>query len=141
MVFSLLHWVPSAIAAILAISLVFKETRKHHRNLARLMILAALVGLVGRLWEGDIHLFSLNLHAFHSWTGLAALLLSLGLFVQREFFRKRKFGAHCQGRSHDCGPCSFHPRHRIADPLRSCASDRFCSRHRDLVPTLGEPQT
>jgi len=96
MVFSLLHWVPSAIAAILAISLAFKETRMHHRNLARFMILAALVGLVSRLWEGDIHLYSLDLHAFHSWTGLAALLFSLGLFAQKEFFRKRKFGAHCR---------------------------------------------
>ena len=149
MVFSLLHWAPSAIAAILAISLAFKETRTRHRTLARFMILAALVGLVGRLWEGDIHLFSLDLHAFHSWTGLAVLLLTLGLFVQREFFRKRGFGAHCRVGRMTAGLASFSlvtgllilsglaP--QIATAPATATS--YLGQEPAVVPTLGKPQT
>jgi len=93
MVFAPLHWIPSLIAAVLTIALVFTRGGPPHKILARVMILFALVGLVGYLQRGDFHLLTLDLHAFHSWTGLATLVFSVYVFSTKKVLQKNV--RHC----------------------------------------------
>jgi len=93
MVFSILHWVPSAIAAICTILLVFVKKRNDHRVLSYSMIFFALIGLLDYISQGNFTLFVFDLHTIHSWIGLSALLLSTLAFSSRVFFGGRRY--HC----------------------------------------------
>jgi DMSO/TMAO reductase YedYZ molybdopterin-dependent catalytic subunit len=93
MVFAPLHWIPSLVAAVLTIALALTKGRPPHKILARVMILFALVGLFGYLQRGDFRLLALDLHAFHSWTGLAALIISVYVFSTKKILHKNV--RHC----------------------------------------------
>lgn len=88
MVYAPLHWIPSLIAAVLTIALALTRGRPPHKILAQGMVLFALVGLFGYLQRGDFRLLALDLHAFHSWTGLAALIISVYVFSTKKILRK-----------------------------------------------------
>ena len=94
MVFAPLHWVPSLVAAILTIALAATKGRPPHSLLARGMVLFGLLGLIGYIQRGDIRLFAWDLHTFHSWTGLAALLISIYIFSTEKILRKKV--RHCR---------------------------------------------
>jgi len=94
MVFAPLHWVPSFIAAVLTIALALTKGRPPHKILARGMILFALVGLFGYIQRGDFHLLTPDLHAFHSWTGLAAFIISVYIFSTKEILNRNV--RHCR---------------------------------------------
>jgi DMSO/TMAO reductase YedYZ molybdopterin-dependent catalytic subunit len=94
MVFSELHWVPSAIAAVLTILLVFVKDRSKHRILGCGMAFFALIGLIGYVSEGSFNLLGLNIHTFHSWLGIAALLASLFNFAGIILYKKRWVAQH-----------------------------------------------
>jgi len=95
MVFSELHWIPSALAAVFTILLAFVKNRNQHRILGYAMAFFALIGLAGYISKGDFDLLSPDIHTFHSWLGIAALLLSLYNFAYMAF--KKKWSAqHCR---------------------------------------------
>jgi DMSO/TMAO reductase YedYZ molybdopterin-dependent catalytic subunit len=94
-IFSELHWVPSAVAAILTILLVFASDRNKHRALSYAMAFSALVGLIGFVTGQRFDLFGFDVHTFHAWIGVAALLVSLYNFV-RSFFEKKRSRLHCR---------------------------------------------
>lgn len=96
MVFSELHWVPSVIAAVLTVLFSFLKDKRRHRYLGYAMIFFAVIGLVGIASEGGFNLFSLNFHTFHSWLGIVALLLSIGVFVEGAFLGKGESLHHCR---------------------------------------------
>ncbi|KQC14252.1 MAG: hypothetical protein APR56_00245 [Methanosaeta sp. SDB] len=58
------------------------------------MIIFALVGLVGYLQRGDFRLLTPDLHAFHSWTGIAALTISVYIFLTKKILLKNV--RHCR---------------------------------------------
>lgn len=80
MVFTPLHGVPSALAAILIVVLAL--TKDHHRSLANASVILSIIGLIGYLFQGNFHIFALDFHAFHSWAGVAALSTFLYSFIQ-----------------------------------------------------------
>jgi DMSO/TMAO reductase YedYZ molybdopterin-dependent catalytic subunit len=94
MVFAPLHWIPSFIAAVLTIALALTKGRPPHAILARGMIIFALVGLFGYLQRGDFRLLTPDLHAFHSWTGIAALIISVYIFSTKKILQKNV--RHCR---------------------------------------------
>jgi DMSO/TMAO reductase YedYZ molybdopterin-dependent catalytic subunit len=94
MVFSPLHWVPSLIAAVLTIALALTKGRLPHKILARGMILFALVGLFGYIQRGDFQFITLDIHSFHSWTGLATFIISTYIFSIKKILRKNV--SHCK---------------------------------------------
>jgi DMSO/TMAO reductase YedYZ molybdopterin-dependent catalytic subunit len=94
MVFSPLHWVPSLIAAVLTIALALTKGRPPHKIFARGMILFALAGFVGYIRWGDFRLLTPDLHAFHSWVGLAALIISVYIFSTKKILQKNV--RHCR---------------------------------------------
>ncbi len=83
MVFAPLHWIPSAIAAILTILSVFKFQRRIHRALGVALIFFAVLGLIGYISADNIRFYPLDFHTIHAWIGLTAFLLSLYLFINR----------------------------------------------------------
>ena len=88
MVFSTLHWLPSAIAAILTIVLVLVRNKKYHRYIGILMAFFAVLGLAGYLQSGGYQLAALDSHAVHAIVGSAALILSLFVFAVMAARRK-----------------------------------------------------
>lgn len=98
MVFSLLHWLPSAIAAVLTIVLVLVRN-PWHKIIGPIMAIFALIGLWGFLDGHSLPeelLSDFNMHTIHAWTGLAALVLSLSLFVCRGILMRKKPFMHCK---------------------------------------------
>ncbi len=77
MVFSELHWIPSAIAAILTILLVFVKNKNQHKIIGYAMAFFAIIGLIGYIYEGNFNLAGWDMHKLHIWLGTAALLVSL----------------------------------------------------------------
>jgi len=57
MVLSPLHWVPSALAALLTFALAFNAYGKPHKALGGATILLALLGLVGYISGGTFAFF------------------------------------------------------------------------------------
>jgi DMSO/TMAO reductase YedYZ molybdopterin-dependent catalytic subunit len=94
MVFSPLHWIPSALAAILILTLALTKG-KGHKNLTRGMLVLAVIGLIGYLSSGFssgyLHLLSFDFHMFHAWIGIAALLTSIYVFAVTSRSRRQ----HC----------------------------------------------
>jgi hypothetical protein len=59
------------------------------------MILFAFLGLIGYINARNIRFYPLDFHTLHAWIGLAALLLSACIFVDRIYVRKIKPQHHC----------------------------------------------
>lgn len=94
MMFSELHWIPSAIAAFLTIILVFVDGKRMHKALGYAMAVFALVGLAGFVLEGNFYLSPLDIHTLHAWLGIAALLVSLFNVATAAHFKKRYSSEH-----------------------------------------------
>jgi DMSO/TMAO reductase YedYZ molybdopterin-dependent catalytic subunit len=94
MVLSPLHYVPSAIAALLVLILIFNRGRAH-RATAMAMIFAATLGLLGYIRSGNLSLYPLDFHATHSWLGLAAFLLSTLILFDRILLHEISPSRHC----------------------------------------------
>ena len=90
---SILHWVPSAIAAVCTILLAVVKRKNHHRALSYSMVFFASMGLLDYISQGNFTLFILDLHVIHSWIGLSALLLSVFNFVSRVLLGGKRY--HC----------------------------------------------
>ncbi len=95
MVLSLLHWIPSALAAICAILLAFTKEKTLHRNLSYIIAFFGLIGLVDYLSQGIFTLFTFDLHTIHSWIGFIALSLSLFNLVIRTLLKDKLLKYHC----------------------------------------------
>jgi DMSO/TMAO reductase YedYZ molybdopterin-dependent catalytic subunit len=95
MVFSILHYVPSTIAAVLTVALTFNVTRRFHKHIGTAVVLSSLLGLAGYLSSGNLRLFPIDFHTLHVMIGLAALTLSTGLFFNKIFFVQARSGRHC----------------------------------------------
>ena len=83
MVFSPLHWIPSALAALPTFRLAFNVYGKPHKALSAATILIALLGLVGYVSAGNLRFFPMDFHTFHAWIGLTMLILSIFLFINK----------------------------------------------------------
>ena len=88
--FSELHWIPSAIAAILTILLVFVDNKRWHKAIGFGMVFFALIGLAGYVQEGNFYLAPLNLHTLHEWIGVAALVASLFTVATAAYLNRKK---------------------------------------------------
>jgi DMSO/TMAO reductase YedYZ molybdopterin-dependent catalytic subunit len=95
MVFSPLHWVPSALAAILILSFAVNPFRKQHKTLSAAAVLLGLLGLVGYISVGSFRFLPIDLHTFHVWAGFCVLSLSVFLFVDKFFFHMIEPRKHC----------------------------------------------
>ena len=95
MVFSPLHWVPSALAALLTFALAVNAYGKPHKALGGATILLALLGFAGYIYGGNIRFFPIDFHTFHAWLGLATLTLSAFLFVDKILIHKTEPEKHC----------------------------------------------
>ena len=96
MVFSPLHWVPSALAALLTFALAFNAYGKPHKALGGATILLALLGLAGYISGGNIRFFPIDFHTFHAWLGLATLTLSVFLFADKILLHQIESKKHCR---------------------------------------------
>jgi DMSO/TMAO reductase YedYZ molybdopterin-dependent catalytic subunit len=96
MVFSPLHWVPSALAALLTFALAFNAYGKPHKALGGSAILLALLGLAGYISGGNIRFFPIDFHTFHAWLGLATLTLSVFLFADKILLHQTESKKHCR---------------------------------------------
>jgi DMSO/TMAO reductase YedYZ molybdopterin-dependent catalytic subunit len=100
MVFSLWHLLPSALSALLIITLAFLGRRggqgNSHKRLSFVMVLFAALGLAGYLNQGNFIFFPLDQHVLHSALGLIAFLLSASLFVDAMISHRLARKAHCR---------------------------------------------
>ena len=96
MVLSPLHWVPSALAALLTFALAFNAYGKPHKALGGATILLALLGLAGYISGGNIRFFPIDFHTFHAWLGLATLTLSVFLFADKILLHQTESKKHCR---------------------------------------------
>ena len=94
MVFSPLHYLPSALAAVLTIALILSPGRTSHRYLGLAMVLFAGAGFLGYLSRGELRFYPLDFHTTHTWVGLVTMVLSL--YVVASAIAKPKSGKrHC----------------------------------------------
>ncbi len=100
MVFSLWHFLPSALSALLIIALAFLGRRggqrNSHRRLSFVMALFAALGLAGYLNQGNFIFYPLDQHVLHSALGLIAFLLSFSLFVDAIIAHMLARKVHCR---------------------------------------------
>ncbi len=94
MVFTAAHYLPSAVSALLVIFLAARV--RPHRGLALAMALFALLGLAGYLSAGEIRFYPMDFHVLHSWLGMAALLLSLAIFLDGMLIHSLPGRIHCR---------------------------------------------
>ncbi len=94
MAFTAIHYVPSAISALLVIFLALRV--RPHRGLALAMALLALLGLAGYLSTEEIRFYPMDFHVLHSWLGMAALLLSLAILFDGILIHSLPKRIHCQ---------------------------------------------
>jgi DMSO/TMAO reductase YedYZ molybdopterin-dependent catalytic subunit len=94
MVFSPLHFLPSAIAAVLLISIVLQARQKAHKSRALLAVLFGLVGLAGYISGGNLRIFPMDFHVVHSILGFVALLISVSLLLDRMLVHKIRGRLH-----------------------------------------------
>ncbi len=95
MVLTPLHYVPSAIAALLTLAILIVGKRRAHRWLGVALILAGLLGFFGYISGGNLRFYPLDFHVLHSFVGLSAFLLSAYTFVDRIYFHRSPKGMHC----------------------------------------------
>jgi DMSO/TMAO reductase YedYZ molybdopterin-dependent catalytic subunit len=95
-VFSPLHYIPSAIAAVLTVLLGLGFKRSAHKSLGAILIFFATIGLVGYLYAGNIRFYPLDFHTSHAWIGLATLLLSCYVFIDKKNSRSEGSKKHCR---------------------------------------------
>lgn len=95
MVFSELHWVPSAVAAVSTILLAVTRDKRRHRLLGVSTLLFGLVGLFDYLYEGNYSPWSLDFHTAHLWIGTTSLALSAYSFVLGALLRRGGQRGHC----------------------------------------------
>lgn len=95
MVFSQLHWIPSALAALLTLILAFNTHGKLHRTLSVAMVSLALLGFAGYISSGNLRFIPLDFHTLHSWIGLITLTLSILLFIDKMLLHKAHPENHC----------------------------------------------
>ena len=96
MVFLPLHWIPSALAALLTFALAVNAYGKPHKGLGGATILLALLGLAGYISGGNIRFFPIDFHTFHAWVGLVTLTLSVFLFVDKILLHQTAPEKHCR---------------------------------------------
>jgi DMSO/TMAO reductase YedYZ molybdopterin-dependent catalytic subunit len=94
MVFSPLHLLPSAIAALLLISIAIQARQKAHKSRAQLAVLFGLVGLAGYISSGNLRIFPVDFHVVHSILGFVALLISVSLLLDRMLVHKIRGRLH-----------------------------------------------
>ncbi len=94
MVLTPLHYVPSAIAAVLTIALLF-ERRRAHRVIGIALVIAGALGFLGYISGNDLRFYPLDFHVLHSWFGLAAFLLSACILTDRIYLHKISPEKHC----------------------------------------------
>ena len=93
MVFTVWHYLPSAVSALLIIFLAVRL--RFHKSLAVVMFLSALLGLAGYLSSNSLRFYPLDFHVLHSYMGLATLALSGMLFL--DGLQAKKMGKfHCR---------------------------------------------
>jgi len=95
MVLTPLHYIPSAIAALLTFALLLFGKRRAHKGQGIALVLAAALGFLGYISSGDLRLYPLDFHTLHSWFGLAAFLLSAYILVDRIYLHKTPGELHC----------------------------------------------
>ncbi len=95
MVLTPLHYVPSAIAAILTLAILIFGERRAHRRLGIALILSGTLGLIGYIYSGDLRFYPLDFHVAHSLFGLSAFLLSACAFADRIYFKRSPKRVHC----------------------------------------------
>ncbi len=95
MVLTPLHYVPSAIAALLTLAILIFGKRRAHRGLGIAIILAGALGFFGYISSGDLRFYPLDFHVIHSLVGLSAFLLSSYAFMDRIYLKKSPKGVHC----------------------------------------------
>ena len=93
MVFAPIHYIPSAISALLIIFLAGRV--RAHKSLAQIMASFAALGLVGYLSQGEFRFSPLDPHVLHSVIGIIALILALTVFLNGMVFHKFQRKAHC----------------------------------------------
>ena len=79
MVFAPIHYIPSAISALLIIFLAGRF--RAHKSIALITASFAALGLVGYLSQGEFRFSSLDPHVLHSVIGIIALILTLTVFL------------------------------------------------------------
>ncbi len=94
MVLTPLHYIPSAIAAILMITLIF-ERRRAHKAIGIAMVLAGVLGFFGYISGDDLRFYPLDFHVLHAWFGLIAFLLSVFILTDRIYIHKISPEKHC----------------------------------------------
>jgi DMSO/TMAO reductase YedYZ molybdopterin-dependent catalytic subunit len=95
MVFSPLHWIPSALAAFLILSFAVDPFRKQHKTLSAAAVLLGILGLVGYISAGSFRFLPIDFHTFHVWIGFSALSISVFLFIDKFFFHMIEPEMHC----------------------------------------------
>lgn len=96
MVFSPLHYIPSAISALLILILAARAIPRFHRSLAVASALFGLLGLGGYISSGNLMLYPLDLHVLHSWLGVMALVLSMCLALDGLLDHRIRGKVHCR---------------------------------------------
>jgi len=91
MVISLLHYAPSAAAALLTIYMALGRGVKTHRIVSYATAIAASVGLLGYLTDNPTNLLLIEFHSIHAWIGITALTLS----IANIFIRGKHRRLHC----------------------------------------------
>jgi hypothetical protein len=98
MVLTPLHYIPSAIAALLTIALIIAlliDKRRAHRGLGIALVLTGTLGFLGYVSGGDLRFYPLDFHVLHSWLGMAAFILSACILVDRMYLHKIPPEKHC----------------------------------------------
>ncbi len=95
MVFSELHWVPSAVAAVSTILLAVTRDKRRHRLLGVSALLFGAIGLLDYLYEGNYSPWSLDFHTAHLWIGAASLALSAYSYAGGALLRRGGERGHC----------------------------------------------
>ncbi len=91
MVFNALHCIPSFVTAILILMLFLKFSKQNHKEISIAIVVLGIFGLIGYLSAGRIRFFPLDIFTFHTWIGLATLILSLYLVINGLVIHKK----HC----------------------------------------------
>jgi len=94
MVLASLHYIPSAIAALLTIAILIGKGRAH-RGLGIALVLTGALGFLGYISGEDLRFYPLDFHVLHSLCGLAAFLLSAYILVDRIYLHKIPPDKHC----------------------------------------------
>ncbi len=92
MVFEPIHYIPSAISALLVILLAWRV--RAHKSIAIVMASFATLGLAGYLYRGEFRFYPLDPHVLHSFVGIIALILILTVFLDGMLFHKFRGNAH-----------------------------------------------